>query len=181
MKRNRHALVSGWLLPGIAAIAVALVLVIWQWPAITGAPEQTPSRAAPVATATDTNGAASSADHVQATAQYANGRLTAYLQIDAGWHVNANPASLEFLIPTEMTLLSQGTPLTARIAYPAGRTLDVGLAQPISVYSDRTKLTAELPAHAADQALTAAIRIQACSDGGRCLMPSTLSIPVTEG
>lgn len=192
MTSNRTALL-GWLLPGAAAIAVAAGLLAWQWPNISGHA----TRAARTRTATGTlqqdpvarggpqpfaagqqAGLAASADHVRVTAFRRGDMLVAHLVIDAGWHINANPASLDFLIPTQLSVRNQDSTLSTSVDYPSGHTVDVGLAQPITVYSDNVRITAALPDSTPPAPLQAALRVQACSNKGRCLMPSTVTVPV---
>lgn len=181
----------GWVLPGLAAVAVAAVLIVWQWPHISsnGAPASTAATSTVPATAASTPvqtftledgntpaGLAESADHVRVTALRRANTVTTQIHVDQGWHINANPASLDFLIPTALTLRSQGAALSATVDYPQGHTIDVGLAQPIAVYSDTVTITATVPDGTPAAALHTVLRVQACSDNGRCLMPSTLQI-----
>ncbi len=106
--------------------------------------------------------------------------LIVSFNIADGWHINANPASLEFLIPTTIQVEENGSPLELEIDYPAGKLLDMGLEEPIAVYSDEVDIAAR---HGADLdkagRLRVKIRIQACNDSGRCLLPAELSVPVT--
>lgn len=164
--------------------------MVWQWPNGTTStkpgnktPEQANSitlGASQESRSQSSQGLASSADHVRATVLRHGDLLRVHLSIDDGWHVNANPASLDFLIGTQLTVHNQGAALPLTIEYPLGHSVSVGLQQPIRVYSDKTEITAQLPANA-PAPLEAAVRIQACSNEGRCLMPSTLQVPVLEG
>ena len=85
------------------------------------------------------------------------------LQIAAGWHVNANPASMEFLVPTRIGGAVRD------VAYPAGERLRFAFAgEELAVYSGTVAISGEA---AAD---TTAVRLtyQACDDD-RCLPPVT--------
>ena len=102
------------------------------------------------------------------------------LQIAPGYHVNANPASFDYLIPT--TLRLPGLP-GARMQYPSGALLKAKFApEGIRVYSDTVELVAQLAkgslAHAA--ALRATVDAQACTDSV-CLPPSQIPLTVRMG
>ncbi len=166
--RMNKSWVFGWLVPGLGALAVAGGLLVWQWPS--GEPETTHAES-------DT----ARIDEVRTTADLVDiravrdgaGGLQVTLHIAEGWHVNANPASLDFLIPTEITA-SADNPLPLQIDYPPGRWIDSGLGEAWAVYDDGTSLRAALPGNIPDQPLNVAVRVQACHDEGRCLPPDTL-------
>ena len=91
------------------------------------------------------------------------------LSIDDKWHVNANPASLEFLIPT--TIAGE----VRSIAYPAGELLAFAFAgEELSVYSGSVTVSGEVKEGEASVFLT----YQACDDR-RCLPPVTESVSLT--
>src|SRR5438128_1777498 len=52
-------------------------------------------------------------------------RLAVVLDVAQHWHVNANPANVEGLIPTTLTLPSLPTVVIDRIVYPEGTTTKV--------------------------------------------------------
>ena len=90
------------------------------------------------------------------------------LSIREGWHLNANPASLEVLIPTRV----EGAVRAMR--YPAGRMLDLTFAgRPLSVYSGALALEGEL----ADGETEVLLTYQACDDR-RCLPAITREVTV---
>jgi hypothetical protein len=65
------------------------------------------------------------------------------LQIDQGYHVNANPASSEYLIPTSLAF--EGVALE-RIAYPPAAQLKPAFADdPIAVYEGVVTIAAVFP------------------------------------
>lgn len=183
---QKRSIVLNWVLPGIAAIVVAAIVLAWQWPRITSTPEGNSSQpvlAADTATQpfafgnTQTNtGLAQSAQHVRVTALRHGNSVTTQIAIDKGWHINTNPASLKFLIPTALSLSSEGSPLAITVDYPQGHTIDVGLEQPIRVFSNRVKITAQAENASADAPIQAVVRVQACSNKGRCLAPSTVKL-----
>ena len=83
--------------------------------------------------------------------------------IDPGWHVNANPASLPYLIPTEVELAG------ADIVYPLGNALHSEFVEDaIQVYDGSIEIPVTMPAGATPDRVR--IRFQAC-DEKRCLPP----------
>jgi uncharacterized protein len=90
------------------------------------------------------------------------------LEIRGGWHVNANPASLDSLIPTQVA----GT--LRRIAYPVGRRLRFPFArEEIAVYTGKAAIRGEVGP--AERALR--LTYQAC-DERRCLPPVHTTVPL---
>ena len=88
------------------------------------------------------------------------------LEIRGGWHVNANPASLAFLIPTQV----EGT--LRRVVYPVGHPLRFRYArEEIKVYTAKAAIRGE--AGPAERALR--LTYQACDDQ-RCLPPVHLTV-----
>jgi len=95
------------------------------------------------------------------------------VSVAARWHVNANPASFDYLIPTQLEFTGTN-PLTIR--YPAGKRFSAAFArEAISVYSGTVAIDADF----ADQQRPAQLRlrVQACSDE-ICLPPATLPVPL---
>jgi uncharacterized protein YyaL (SSP411 family) len=83
------------------------------------------------------------------------------LEIADGWHVNANPASLDHLVPTTVA------GAVRNLAYPPGERLRLGFeAQPLAVYSRSATIHGELAPGAGRIRLT----YQACNDHS-CLPP----------
>ncbi len=130
----------------------------------------------------------SSADKVRITAriepaggQTAPAAVMVRLDIRKGWHVNANPASLPFLIPTVEKASIAGKPIALDIAYPPGGNSHIVLqGTAIRVYDDGTVLKALLSRQAQDRfkaagRLILAVTVQSCSDKGICLPPATLT------
>lgn len=163
----------GWLIPALSAMTVAGALLAWQWPMpdaktekVTAVPEAG-QRARTTADLVDVQAVRNTENSIQVT-----------LQIEGEWHVNANPASLEFLIPTELTATARG-PVPLTVDYPEGHKIDSGLGDQLwSVYGDGTVITAVMPESLPDGSLTAKVRVQACHDTGRCLTPDTIRSPV---
>ena len=115
-----------------------------------------------------------------------SGEAIVRLKIDDGYHVNANPPTLPYLIPTQLEL----TPLTGiavdSINYPNAVTKKFSFSpdQALSVYEGQTdlklRLTAAKTAPPGEHNLSVKLRVQACDDQV-CYAPGTLdfTLPVT--
>ncbi len=103
-------------------------------------------------------------------------RLEVTLGIEPGWHVNANPASFDFLVPTK--LLLEGT-LPRRVIYPPGRPFKARFAPDVlSVYEGKAVIVAEFPSGALRAgSLKARLSVQACNETV-CLPPGVVGVPV---
>ena len=105
--------------------------------------------------------------------------VAVHLDIRPGWHINANPPSGDFLIPTSLTLNADWPLDFARVRYPTGRSQAFpALAETLSVYEDQVALWADLslPKSSAGTAghLRFLVQYQAC-DETRCHPPAELS------
>jgi len=91
--------------------------------------------------------------------------LKVRLSVAPGWHVNANPASDDFLIPT--TVEATAGELRA-LRYPPAKRLELAFAErPVAVWDGTVEIAGEMrPAESARLLLT----YQACDDQ-RCLPP----------
>ncbi|MFB6354935.1 MAG: protein-disulfide reductase DsbD domain-containing protein [bacterium] len=96
------------------------------------------------------------------------------LRLGEGWHVNANPASLKYLIPTTVQLVN-GNAVTVRdVDYPPGQSLQLGFAsEPLSVYEGKVRIPVvfekkESGSFPAKDVVK--VRYQACNDEV-CLRP----------
>ncbi len=113
-------------------------------------------------------------DHVHLTARRAGDVILVTLRIDAGYHVNANPASNEYLIPTSIAF---GGVIAERIAYPPGTRFNPTFAaEPIEVYEGTVIIAATFPPGALDRAhdLRFTLTAQACTTQ-ICLPPDDIS------
>ena len=106
--------------------------------------------------------------------------IVVFLDVAEDWHINANPASPDFLEPTRIEIRSRlGTRFTdAR--YPRGKTLQVeGFDESFHVYEGRVAIrgTLRVPDRAAARMESVEIKIhyQACNDV-RCLQPVRLTL-----
>lgn len=107
------------------------------------------------------------------------------LRIDHGYHVNANPPSYPYLIPTELKISPPGGVTVDAITYPQALTKKFSFAeQPLAVYEGeadvKVKLTAASSAPAGTHNLSAKLRVQACDDQV-CYAPGSidLTLPVS--
>lgn len=144
---------------------------------------------APAATATATP--TPQAQVVTATVEEAKlaaggaGEATVRLDIAAGYHVQANPASDKFYVATELRAEPREGLTPGKPVYPAGRQIKLGFAdKPLSVYEGTVRIKLPLRADAAApkgrHTLRAKVRVQPCNDE-TCLQPRDIdaAIPVT--
>ncbi len=102
------------------------------------------------------------------------------LQVAEGWHINANPVSLDFLVPTELSVASPMALDVISIEYPRGTDVALGFAdQPLAVYDGivpiraTLKLSTTTPPGSRGQ-IRLTVAYQACDDA-RCLPPASLT------
>jgi thiol:disulfide interchange protein DsbD len=103
--------------------------------------------------------------------------LAVVLKIRPGFHINARPASEEYLIPTELRVEPPAGLHAGEIAYPKGQLHSFAFTKTqLSVYEDtvvlRLPLTAVETAPLGAQHIPLKIRYQACSNEV-CLPPVT--------
>jgi hypothetical protein len=95
-------------------------------------------------------------------------RLLVRLEIADGWHVNANPATLEFLIPTRISARDPGA--SVEVSYPRGTRIHPRFSlEPLAVYEG----VLEIPVQSRANELV--LTFQAC-DESTCLPPETLEL-----
>lgn len=123
-----------------------------------------------------------SADHVRVSAKTqrdpASATVIVTLTIDEGYHVNANPASLDYLIPT--TVQFAGV-LPERVEYPAPVSFKPDFAdEALDVYEGTPTVLAIFPPGAFHgmTAIRGTVTVQACNDQ-ICLPPSDLQVSVS--
>ncbi|TVQ30681.1 MAG: DUF255 domain-containing protein [Phycisphaeraceae bacterium] len=102
------------------------------------------------------------------------------LEIEEGWHLNANPPSAPFIVPTVMDVRTDGERAVERldIKYPTGEPIEFEFMDgPLDVYHGRAVIIARLRAPAdlspdSDSPLRLRLlyNVQAC-DTGTCLTP----------
>jgi DsbC/DsbD-like thiol-disulfide interchange protein len=125
-----------------------------------------------------------SAEQVEARAGETVG-ATVRLSITNGYHVNANPATERFLIPTSLEVKPSAGIVVDKIGYPKPLTKKFSFAEtPLAVYEGDARITmsVSVPRDAApgQHSLAARLRVQPCDDE-KCYPPTTVetSIPVT--
>lgn len=107
-------------------------------------------------------------------------QIVVLLDIKEGWHVNANPASKDYLIPTKVSFKSKlGTKLSDP-AYPKGMDVKLeGEDAPVRVYENEVAIrgTLTVPEKAAGQSdeMEISITFQACREN-ECLPPKTIKL-----
>ncbi|HEY7699395.1 MAG TPA: hypothetical protein VIE88_13320, partial [Vicinamibacteria bacterium] len=90
------------------------------------------------------------------------------LLVKRGWHINANPASSPYLIPTEI----RGD--VRNVSYPPGKSTSFAFSkEPLSVYDGEVTLEGEASGDANEVILI----YQAC-DETRCLSPVQRELPL---
>jgi uncharacterized protein len=102
------------------------------------------------------------------------------LTIEEGWHINTNPSSPDFLVPTTFTVKSMQNIKLTNVKYPGGHAFNVeGFDQPLQVYEKQAIVrgTLEIPADAAgkEEQLELNVKYQACNDK-TCIRPTTVSL-----
>ncbi|MEO2012958.1 MAG: DUF255 domain-containing protein [Fuerstiella sp.] len=100
------------------------------------------------------------------------------LQIKFGWHINANPSSPDFLIPTELSLKSKQKIKLTRVKYPGHHELKVeGSAEPYHVYDGKVLLYGLLEIDENETVLDAElefhVKFQGCNEN-ECLPPDLI-------
>jgi hypothetical protein len=101
------------------------------------------------------------------------------LDIDDGWHLNRNPASLDFLIPTVADIQTE-QPSALEISYPEAEKLETPLGH-IDVFAGKVEITATVKA---DKPIDVSkmrllLQVQACK-GTLCYPPSQIALPLRE-
>ncbi|MBF24574.1 MAG: hypothetical protein CML18_13600 [Pusillimonas sp.] len=172
----------------LIASAVTFILIDDNPISTTGSTQTEPASSEPPAT-TARSGLADSSDKVRLEIVGGSkalngeaGEIVLALDIEPGWHVNANPASMEFLIPTVASSSVNGQSLDIPIQYPRGRVSDITLGDTaLEVYDDDASIRL-LPDETHTARLKEAgkldmtVRVQACSDEGVCLAPADLPL-----
>ena len=111
--------------------------------------------------------------------------VTVRLSIQNGYHVNANPPTFPYLIPTELAIVPVAGVSAGTVSYP--RPINAKFAfseKPLDVYEGNIEIKATLKAEKSAQpgqhSVKATLRVQACDDLV-CYPPGTreLEIPVT--
>ena len=107
-----------------------------------------------------------------------NADATVTLTISPGYHVNANPATFAYLIPTAINPGKAEGIIAGKPIYPAAQKKKFQFAEePLAVYEGevqiRLPLRAEANAGKGARSLLVDVRVQAC-DSEKCYAPDTL-------
>ena len=107
------------------------------------------------------------------------------VKVKSGYHVQANPASEEYLIPTKLDVKSTADLQAGNPVYPKGQPFKLeGSDKPLATYVDsfviKVPVKADAKAHPANETLQGVLRYQAC-DAHSCLFPDSIPVelPVT--
>jgi hypothetical protein len=106
-------------------------------------------------------------------------RRRVQLEISEGWHVNANPASLDFLIPTRVTLAQRegGAAKLSSVVYPDNSEFSPRFSlEPLAVYEGKVSIDVELPPTRSQNA-ELELTFQVC-DETTCLPPETVALAI---
>jgi uncharacterized protein YyaL (SSP411 family) len=121
----------------------------------------------------------STADHVHASAAARSAvdhdELTVTLIVDPGFHINANPASLDYLIPTQLSI--NGV-TGVQLAYPNATIITPPFApEGLKVYEGSIALQGVAPkgTFSPGESISGTVQVQACDDQS-CLPPATLPV-----
>jgi len=102
------------------------------------------------------------------------------IDIQAPWHVYANPVKSKLLMGAETTItfLSGGKKLTAKIDYPKGKLIEDAAVGDYLTWEGKVIIAAIVQREATDVGpLDITIKLQACDDK-RCLLPGTVKLSV---
>ena len=103
------------------------------------------------------------------------------LKIAAGWHINANPAGQDNLIPTTVSVDANAPVEIVDITYPKGRTTRFEFSdQPLNIYEESLMISLRLKqkpnvTEKKNVPITLKLTYQPCNDT-ECLLPQTLDV-----
>jgi hypothetical protein len=99
------------------------------------------------------------------------------VEIAEGWHLNANPATLNFLIPT-VADIQTAEPSEVKVEYPAAEKHSTPVG-PLATYGGTAVITATVTAQQPidESKMRLLLQAQACKEG-TCLPPSKIAIRI---
>ena len=103
------------------------------------------------------------------------------LKIAAGWHINANPAGQDYLIPTTVAVDVNDPVEIFDVAYPKGRSMRFEFSEePLNIYEERLTIPLRLKPKPnvtlkKNVPITLKLTYQPCNDT-ECLFPETLDV-----
>ena len=109
-----------------------------------------------------------------------NGEALVMLTIEAGYHVNANPATYPYLIATEVTAGKVEGIEVGKAVYPPAKKQKFEFAdEPLAVYEGQVEVRLPIKvASKGSRSLPLNVRIQAC-DHEKCFPPASLKTNVS--
>lgn len=152
------------------ALAALLLLAAWAGRKVFPPPQHGPVATEPLALP---EGFVDSSSYVSASLAGEGADAVVTLHAADGWHVNANPVSLEGLIPATVWLAQGDVRQPAQASYPPGQSSGIIIDDTdILVYEDGTRIALTGLDAAAGQEVQ--VHVQACSSEGICLVPATV-------
>lgn len=97
------------------------------------------------------------------------------LEIQAGWHLYANPVGNEDF-ESGQVLVKLGD-IPAKVTYPAGKLVEDPIIGKYKIYEDKVEIRATLDRPAGKAPLEVSVRLQSCNDKV-CLPPATVKVMV---
>ncbi len=121
----------------------------------------------------------SSVDQVPAGSPF---EVVVVVDIEDGWKLNSRRPTLEYLIPTELTVEPLEGLVVEGVAYPEGKIRELDFAdEPLSVYEKQVRILLALRADESmppgEYELRGSLRVQACDDNV-CLAPDNKPVVI---
>ena len=101
------------------------------------------------------------------------------IEVEQGWHINANPASLDFLIPTVIDVQTEQQS-TQNVTYPKAKDMKTPLGD-VRVFDGTVEIISVVQGDETidESTMRALIQVQACKDD-TCFAPSQISVSVVK-
>ncbi len=109
-------------------------------------------------------------------------KAVVFLNLQYPWHVNSHTPTLDWLIPTELTITRAENLILSDIRYPPAKTMTFGFAdEPLDVYEEESPIYLSFRTSSSiepgDHVIEAVLRIQACDDM-QCLAPANVDVRI---
>ena len=163
----------------LAVLVLGISLSCTQQKTVTNAPAPSPSGVSPARHSVDVVKVSALETEI---ARSQTGDALVHLDIEKGYHVNANPPTFPYLKATELTLPQSPSVSVSFIVYPNPLTKSFPFAEkPLAVYEGTTtikvKLKVDKAAQTGKQNLAGKLLVQAC-DEQVCYAPGTLDVSI---
>jgi len=175
---------NGTAKPAATAERPEVAEALGSWDAFAKEPQSKPARK----TVAQVDVASSTKEHVKAKVFLSLDKLPAggkckfvvILDVQDGWHINANPPRPDNMIATKVTIQAKQKSKQLETIYPEGSELTMeDLDEPVSVYEGQVLIRGEIqaPADAAGKTeeMEFQIKYQACNEK-TCLPPKSLKL-----